>query len=201
VPVTTSLLSEEGKAAFVEAHVAEYKRLREIHGGPKQKLISLAQARENRPKLAWRSEDVPTPEFLGIRALDDFPLATLREFIDWTPFFSHLGAQGRLPAHLGARKIRRAGAADLQRGQRLARPDYRAEADSRARRVRLSFRPTPSATTSSCSPTLSRSKSLARLCFLRQRSTKTKPSRTASAFGLHRSAGQRPCRSHRRASP
>src|ERR1700738_3585034 len=58
VPVTTSLLSDDGTTACVEQHLAEYKRLREIHGGPKQKLVSLAQARENRTPIAWRQEDV-----------------------------------------------------------------------------------------------------------------------------------------------
>jgi 5-methyltetrahydrofolate--homocysteine methyltransferase len=97
VPVTTSLLSAEGKAAFVAQHDAEYKRLREIHGGAKPKLVSLKEARENRPKFAWRAEDIPAPEFLGVRVLDDFPLATLREFIDWTPFFHTWELKGVYP--------------------------------------------------------------------------------------------------------
>ncbi len=40
VPVTTSLLSEEGKAAFVAQHRAEYEALRKAHAAPKQKLTS-----------------------------------------------------------------------------------------------------------------------------------------------------------------
>src|SRR5262249_16611341 len=92
-----SLLSQEGKAAFVTQHDAEYKRLREIHGGTKQKLVSLAEARENRTKVAWRADDVPAPEFTGVRVLDDFPLATLREFIDWTPFFHTWELKGVYP--------------------------------------------------------------------------------------------------------
>ncbi len=37
------------------------------------------------------------PEFTGVRVLDDFPLATLREFIDWTPFFHTWGLKGVYP--------------------------------------------------------------------------------------------------------
>ena len=37
------------------------------------------------------------PEFTGVRVLDDFPLATLREFIDWTPFFHTWELKGVYP--------------------------------------------------------------------------------------------------------
>ncbi|WP_394837893.1 methionine synthase [Pendulispora rubella] len=97
VPVTTSLLSDENRAAFVQQHRAEYEQLRRIHGAPKHKLISLEAARENRPRIEWRAEDVPQPESTGVRVLEDFPLATLREFIDWTPFFHTWELKGVFP--------------------------------------------------------------------------------------------------------
>jgi 5-methyltetrahydrofolate--homocysteine methyltransferase len=97
VPVTTSLLSEEGRGAFVAQHQAEYEELRKLHASPRQKLITLAEARASRPPIAFRAEDVPTPAFTGVRVLDDFPLATLREFIDWTPFFHTWELKGVYP--------------------------------------------------------------------------------------------------------
>jgi 5-methyltetrahydrofolate--homocysteine methyltransferase len=97
VPVTTSLLSDEGKPVFVEAHRLEYERLRRAHASPKQRLASLEQARTRRTPIEWRAEDVPTPEFSGVRVLDDFPLATLREYIDWTPFFHTWELKGVYP--------------------------------------------------------------------------------------------------------
>ena len=97
VPVTTSLLSEEGKPAFVAQHRAEYEALRKTHGAPRQKTISLEAARARRTKIEWRAEDLPTPGFTGVRVLDDFPLATLREFIDWTPFFHTWELKGVYP--------------------------------------------------------------------------------------------------------
>jgi len=97
VPVTTSLLSTEGRAAFVQQHRAEYEQLRRIHGTPKHKVMSLEAARENRPRIEWRAEDVSQPESTGVRVLEDFPLATLREFIDWTPFFHTWELKGVFP--------------------------------------------------------------------------------------------------------
>src|SRR5436190_8279712 len=87
VPVTTTLLNPENKTAFVAQHRAEYEKLRQQHAGPKQKLIPLDNARANRTPIVWRAEDVPQPAFTGVRVLEDFPLETLRKFIDWTPCF------------------------------------------------------------------------------------------------------------------
>jgi len=97
VPVTTSLLSEDGKDAFVAQHRAEYEALRKAHAAPKQQVVPIATARARRTPIEWRVEDLPTPEFTGVRVLDNFPLATLREFIDWTPFFHTWGLKGVYP--------------------------------------------------------------------------------------------------------
>ncbi len=97
VPATTSLLSEDGNAEFVAQHRAEYEAVRKAHNTPKQKTISLEAARARHTPIEWRAEDIPTPEFTGVRVLDDFPLATLREFIDWTPFFHAWELKGVYP--------------------------------------------------------------------------------------------------------
>lgn len=97
VPVTTSLLSVEGKAEFVAQHRAEYESLRKAHAAPRQKAVPLETARARRTPIEWRAEDVPTPAFTGVRALDNFPLATLRKFIDWTPIFHAWGLKGVYP--------------------------------------------------------------------------------------------------------
>ncbi len=97
VPVTTSLLSEDGKAEFVAQHRADYEALRKVHAGPRQQVVPLETARKRRTPIEWRLEDLAVPAFTGVRVLDDFPLATLREFIDWTPFFHTWGLKGVYP--------------------------------------------------------------------------------------------------------
>ncbi len=190
VPVTTSLLSQEGKAAFVEQHEAEYKRLREIHGSPKHKLVSLAEARANRPKLQWRAEDVPTPEFTGVRVLEDFPLATLREYIDWTPFFHTWELKGVYPRILEhekygeqARQIFKEGNALLDRiiEQKLLR----------ARAAYGFFRANAVGDDVELYADQGRSERLAKLCFLRQQQQKDKgePNRSLSDFIAPRETG------------
>ncbi len=97
VPVTTSLLSDDGKAAFVVQHRADYEALRKAHSAPKQQVVSIETARKRRTPIEWRAEDIPSPSFTGVRVLDNFPLATLREFIDWSPFFHTWGLKGIYP--------------------------------------------------------------------------------------------------------
>jgi 5-methyltetrahydrofolate--homocysteine methyltransferase len=97
VPVTTTLLSGDGKATFVARHRAEYEAVRKSHSAPRQKGISLEIARERRTPIVWRAEDLPVPAFTGVRVLENFPLATLRDFIDWTPFFHTWGLKGIYP--------------------------------------------------------------------------------------------------------
>ncbi len=97
VPVTTSLLSDDSKAEFIARHRSDYESIRRAHAAPRQKVVSLQEARERRPAIVWRPEDLPEPEFTGVRVLDDFPLATLREYIDWTPFFHTWGLRGVYP--------------------------------------------------------------------------------------------------------
>jgi 5-methyltetrahydrofolate--homocysteine methyltransferase len=97
VPVTTSLLSDEGKSSFVAQHRADYEALRKAHSAPRLQVVSLETARSRRTPIEWRAEDLPVPTFTGVRVLKNFPLATLRDFIDWTPFFHTWELKGVYP--------------------------------------------------------------------------------------------------------
>jgi 5-methyltetrahydrofolate--homocysteine methyltransferase len=97
VPVTTSLLSDDGKEAFVAQHRAEYESVRKTYSAARQNVVSLETARARRTPIEWRPEDIPRPTFTGVRVLNNFPLATLRDFIDWTPIFHAWGLKGVYP--------------------------------------------------------------------------------------------------------
>jgi 5-methyltetrahydrofolate--homocysteine methyltransferase len=97
VPVVSSLISEEQRGAFAARNRDEQERLRATHAGKRQELIPLEEARKRRTVIDWREEDIAQPEFIGVRTLEDFPLATLREYIDWTPFFHTWELRGVYP--------------------------------------------------------------------------------------------------------
>ncbi len=100
VPVVSALISEEQRGAFAVKNRDEQDRLRATHSGTRQQLIPLDEARVRRTPIAWRAEDIAQPEFTGVRKLENFPLATLREYIDWTPFFHTWELRGVYPAIL-----------------------------------------------------------------------------------------------------
>jgi len=98
VNVVAKLLDEDGRAELDTANRAEQEKLRALHGAKQQKpLLSLAEARANAPQTPWRADDAPTPSFLGARVLEDVDLEEIRQYIDWTFFFSAWDLKGRYP--------------------------------------------------------------------------------------------------------
>jgi 5-methyltetrahydrofolate--homocysteine methyltransferase len=103
VPVTTSLLSTDGREAFVKTLREDYEAARVRHGGQKIKLLSIDAARANAARLGF--DDLPQPTFTGIRSLSSqadpgaslVRLEDLVPFIDWTPFFHTWELRGVYP--------------------------------------------------------------------------------------------------------
>ena len=77
----------------------EYDHFRERFQAKLQQreFLSLAAARANRLETNWNDYRPTLPAQPGIQQLIDFPLATLREYIDWTPFFSTWELRARYP--------------------------------------------------------------------------------------------------------
>lgn len=105
VPAVASLTSENNTAA--KDIKSEYAQLRKdyLSKSNKKSLVSLTQARENRFKINWDKFQSRRPQTLGITRLDDVPLTKLREYIDWTPFFSTWMLKGKYPEILKDKTI------------------------------------------------------------------------------------------------
>jgi 5-methyltetrahydrofolate--homocysteine methyltransferase len=99
VGVVQSLLSRELVTGFLEKVRADYAEIRERHKdrGPGKRLVPLAQARAQRFAGDWASYEPPAPRQPGITLFDDWSIADLRRYIDWTPFFSTWELAGRHP--------------------------------------------------------------------------------------------------------
>jgi 5-methyltetrahydrofolate--homocysteine methyltransferase len=99
VGVVANLLSDakrEGFVAKVRTEYQEIRRQRAEHRATRGSL-ALEDARARALPLEWQGVDVPQPEFLGVRTLEDYPLESLRDTIDWTPFFHAWEMKGRYP--------------------------------------------------------------------------------------------------------
>ena len=102
VGVVTRLLSCDQSAAYRAEIVAEQAQLREEHETRQETpLTALATARARR--FVWNGDPAYrpfAPQRPGRHVLRDIDLATLAEFIDWTPFFQTWDLPGRYPAIL-----------------------------------------------------------------------------------------------------
>jgi 5-methyltetrahydrofolate--homocysteine methyltransferase len=99
VGVCSALLSDELRPAFVEKLDIDYDRTRDQHARktPRTRPVSLDKARENRFDFDWNSYTPPAPAKPGIHIIDQCDVATLRPYIDWTPFFMTWSLMGKYP--------------------------------------------------------------------------------------------------------
>ncbi len=101
VPVVQSLVSPEQRAAYLEQVRTEYERVRTQHAAKKgPKLVTIAQARANRPAIDWASYRPPRPSFVGRREFRGYELAEIARYVDWGPFFQAWDLHGGYPALL-----------------------------------------------------------------------------------------------------
>ncbi|WP_026880436.1 methionine synthase [Hymenobacter norwichensis] len=77
----------------------EYRQLREDYAGRQRdkNYLTIEAARENGFKANWETTPIVKPTFLGTKALEDYDLAELAAYIDWTPFFQTWELKGRYP--------------------------------------------------------------------------------------------------------
>jgi len=99
VGVCSKLLSDTQKEPYVQEIREEYERVREQRAKRQRnaKWVKIDDARKNRTPIDWTAYEPPRPSRPGVHVLDDFPLAELEPYIDWTPFFQSWQLAGKFP--------------------------------------------------------------------------------------------------------
>lgn len=107
VGVASALLSPEKRDAYAAEVRAEYAKISEAHlrAQADKKRLKLEAARKNRVPVDFAANKPVKPTFLGTRSFDDYDLAELVPYIDWTPFFQTWELAGRFPAILDDAKV------------------------------------------------------------------------------------------------
>ena len=106
VGVVSALLNEDEKPALWEKAKARYARIRESRaGGPPKPRLPIEEARAALFDPLSSNAAPTKPSFTGARDFQDFDLAEVASFIDWTPYFSSWDLAGRFPAILEDEKI------------------------------------------------------------------------------------------------
>ncbi len=102
VAVMQSLLTPETKDSYIAEIGADYEKARTQHANKKGiPLLTVTQARANKPKLSFTGEFAPVqPKFIGRRVFKNIDLSLIAKYIDWSPFFQTWDLAGFYPAIL-----------------------------------------------------------------------------------------------------
>jgi 5-methyltetrahydrofolate--homocysteine methyltransferase len=106
VGVVGALMSPDAKVSYIESVRAEYRKVADAHarGEADKARLPLEKARANAQKTDWTAYRPTRPNFLGVRVFENWDLADLARYIDWTPFFQTWELKGRYPAILDDEK-------------------------------------------------------------------------------------------------
>ena len=100
VGVAGTLVSDTMADKFVADTRVEYSHIRDARAGKTAKpLATLEEARANAFEIDESMKPAP-PQNPGVHVYDDWDLADLRKYIDWTPFFRAWELHGNYPAIL-----------------------------------------------------------------------------------------------------
>ena len=98
VGVVAALLSDSQRDDFVARTRKEYETVRIQHGRKKPRTppVTLEAARDNDLAFDWASYTPPVAHRLGVHEVEA-SIETLRNYIDWTPFFMTWSLAGKYP--------------------------------------------------------------------------------------------------------
>jgi 5-methyltetrahydrofolate--homocysteine methyltransferase len=99
VTVVGDLLQKDRSEGYKTDLKAEYESFRNnfLKRQTIKEYISIEAARKNKFKIEWQKVEIVQPNQLGVQVLEDFDLAILKSYIDWTPFFRTWELHGRYP--------------------------------------------------------------------------------------------------------
>jgi 5-methyltetrahydrofolate--homocysteine methyltransferase len=102
VTVAGSLTNEQEKPNYLKANLEEQERIRvqRAKRTSAKKYLTYKKAKANKLQLDWEAYTPPTPNKMGLHTIEDMDLNILRDYIDWTPFFTSWQLAGKYPAIL-----------------------------------------------------------------------------------------------------
>jgi 5-methyltetrahydrofolate--homocysteine methyltransferase len=119
VPIVAALLSDEQRPALLADLQVDYDSLRERYAARSEAktILPIEAARADRTPIDWTGYRPPRPRMIAqqvrdshtddyrppsaptqfVRAFQDYPIAELRRYIDWQPFFNAWEMKGKYP--------------------------------------------------------------------------------------------------------
>ena len=98
VPVVGALTRPDARQTLDQQNRREQEEIRALfESRVGTQLLTYDEAVRHKLHTEWDEHHIAVPEFTGRRVLQDFPLAELVPFIDWSPFFHTWEIRGHYP--------------------------------------------------------------------------------------------------------
>ena len=99
VGVAANLMKKETVDAYIADHREEYTTVRErvLARRKKADLVSYQEACAKGANIDWANYQPVEPKQIGVQVLQDYPLESLLDTIDWNPFFNTWDLKGKYP--------------------------------------------------------------------------------------------------------
>lgn len=103
VTVAGNLINDNNTAKdYIKTIKEDYVKVREgfANRSKNKEYVSLSEARKNKFKIDWETQNIATPKYLGTQVIESMDLNELLSYIDWSPFFRTWELHGKYPAIL-----------------------------------------------------------------------------------------------------
>ena len=99
VNVCSDLLNKNNKLHFSQQIKDEYHLVRTQYANRKniKDTLTYQEAVANKVQIDWQNYQPPIPKLLGTKVWNDYPIEEIKNYIDWTPFFSTWMLKGKFP--------------------------------------------------------------------------------------------------------
>ena len=100
VSVSANLISDsKNDNVYWNSIKDDYEEFRDNFLGRKveKKFIPISEARKNKFKIDVKNFNIKTPNFTGVKVIENLDLNILKNYIDWSPFFNTWGLHGKFP--------------------------------------------------------------------------------------------------------
>ena len=97
VGVVDQLMNTETRGNFLADNAQRHEKLVASYEQRQLKLVPYAEAKKRHFASDWETVPIATPQFLGTKVLEEYPLAEIAKFIDWSPFFLTWELKGKYP--------------------------------------------------------------------------------------------------------
>ncbi|QRN85776.1 methionine synthase [Clostridia bacterium] len=88
VDAAKKLIDPESSSSYIASIKEDYLAMRRAYENKEHPTVTMQEAENNRLETDWASMPITKPKKLGIEVLQNYPIAEIRKYINWSYFFT-----------------------------------------------------------------------------------------------------------------